>query len=207
MPDTLNLRHPRHWISWFGMAVLRLIGCLPFPVIYALSAVLGEILYRIIPSRAHVTLVNLKLCFSDMSDTKRKQMARQHFRLLVCSLLSIGSIWWSRPSRLRRLVRIKGIENLRSAQQDGYNVIFLAPHFAALDSGGMRLSMDRKMSSMYQIHPNPVFDRLMLQARSRVNAIADGRIIGRSWRPHSADDSPPAMDANTYSKWFLEFIF
>ena len=153
------------------MAVLRLIGCLPFPVIYALSAALGEISYRIIPSRAHITLVNLKLCFPDMPQSERKQMARRHFRLVVCSVLSIGSIWWARPSRLRRIVKLKGIEHLQDVQQDGHNVILLAPHFATLDAGGMRLCMDHKMSTMYQIHPNPVFDRLMLQARSRYDGI------------------------------------
>ncbi len=175
MPDTPNLKHPRHWISWFGMAVLRLIGSLPFPVIYAISAILGEIFYRIVPSRAHVTLVNLKLCFPDMPQSERKQMARRHFRLLVCSLLSIGSFWWSRPSRLRRLVTTKGIEHLQNAQQEGHNVIILAPHFVTLDAGGLRMSIDRKMSTMYQIHPNPVFDRFILQARCRF----DGMLIDR----------------------------
>ena len=87
MPDAFNLAHPRYWLSWFGMGVLRLLGWMPFPVVYAISAVLGEILYRIIPSRAHVTLVNLELCFPQMPEARRKQMARRHFRLMVCSLL------------------------------------------------------------------------------------------------------------------------
>ena len=167
MPDTPKLAHPRHWLSWFGMGVLRLIGWLPFPLIYALSAALGELFYRIVPARAHVTQVNLELCFPHLSQQERTRMARRHFRLLVCSLLSIGTIWWSRKSRLRRLVRVKGIEHLEAAQQEGQGIILLAPHFVAMDAGGMRMSMDRKMSSMYQTNPNPVFDHFILQARKR----------------------------------------
>lgn len=171
MPDAIKLAHPRYWLSWFGLGVLRFIGWLPFPVIYALSGVLGEISYRIAPSRVQVTLTNLKLCFPKMPEKERQRMARRHFRLVVCGLLSIGSIWWSRKSRLQRIVKVKGIEHLQRAQQNGHNIILLAPHFVALDAGGMRMSMDRKMSTMYQTNPNPVFDRFILQARCRFDGI------------------------------------
>lgn len=157
------------------MGVLRVIGWLPFPLIYAISAVLGEILYRVVPSRAHVTLVNLKLCFPEMSEKERKRMARRHFRLLVCSFLSIGTFWWSSKSRLRRLIKIKGIEHLELAEKEARGVIILAPHFITLDAGGLRMSMNRKMSTMYQINPNPVYDHIILQARSRF----DGTLIDR----------------------------
>ncbi len=157
------------------MGVLRVIGWLPFPLIYAISAVLGEILYRVVPSRAHVTLVNLKLCFPNMPEKERKRMARRHFRLLVCSFLSIGTFWWSSKSRLRRLIKIKGIEHLELAEKEARGIIILAPHFITLDAGGLRMSMGRKMSTMYQINPNPVYDHIILQARSRF----DGTLIDR----------------------------
>lgn len=175
MADAPGLAHPRYWPSWAGIGLLHLFGWLPFPVIYALSAVVGELLYRIVPARAHVTQVNLKLCLPQLSDAERTRMGRRHFRLLVCSLFSIGTIWWSRPSRLRRVVRVRGIEHLEAAQHQGQGIILLAPHFVAMDAGGMRLSMDRKMSSMYQTHPNPVFDHFILQARKRF----DGKLFDR----------------------------
>ena len=83
MSDTPRLAHPRYWFSWFGMGVLRLIGWLPFPAIYAISAVLGELFYRIVPARAHVTQVNLKLCFPQLSEQERTRMARRHFQRLL----------------------------------------------------------------------------------------------------------------------------
>jgi KDO2-lipid IV(A) lauroyltransferase len=154
---------------------LRIIGWLPFPLIYAISAVLGELLYRVAPSRARVTRVNLKLCFPEMPEKQRKRMARKHFRLLVCSLLSIGTFWWSSPTRLRRLIKIEGIEHLERAEKEGRGIIILAPHFITLDAGGLRMSIDRKMSTMYQTNPNPVYDHAILQARSRF----DGTLIDR----------------------------
>jgi KDO2-lipid IV(A) lauroyltransferase len=157
------------------MGVLRVIGWLPFPLIYAISALLGEILYRVVPSRAYITRVNLKLCFPEMPEKERTRMARRHFRLLVCSLLSIGTFWWSSKSRLRRLIKVKGIEHLELAEKEKRGIIILAPHFITLDAGGLRMSMDRKMSTMYQINPNPVYDHVIIQARSRF----DGTLIDR----------------------------
>jgi KDO2-lipid IV(A) lauroyltransferase len=122
-----------------------------------------------------VTLVNLKLCLPDMPEKERKRMARRHFRLLVCSFLSIGTFWWSSKSRLRRLIKVKGIEHLELAEKENRGIIILAPHFITLDAGGLRMSMNRKMSSMYQINPNPVYDHIILQARRRF----DGTLIDR----------------------------
>ena len=173
--ESVNLAHPRHWLSWFWIGVLRLIGVFPFPIIYGLSAVLGEIFYRLVPARAHITLTNIKICFPELDEKECKRMARCHFRLLVCSLLSIGTIWWSSKSRLQRIVKVKGIEYVEHALKQGHGVILLAPHFIAMDAGGMRLSMDQKMSSMYQTNKNPVFDHCILQARKRF----DGKLLDR----------------------------
>lgn len=167
MSQAVNPWRPRYWFSWFWIGILHLLGWLPFPLTYALGAILGELFFLIVPARRHVTLVNLRLCLPDRSAREHRRIARRHFRLLVCSLLSIGTIWWSRESRLRRIVKVKGIEHLDKALADGHGVILLAPHFVAMDAGGMRLSMERKMSSMYQTNPNPVFDRFILRARSR----------------------------------------
>ncbi len=149
------------------VGVLRALGWLPFPVIYALSAVLGESLFWLFKSRRHICLTNLRLCFPQMSKQQRLRIGRRHFRLLVCSLLSVGVVWWGSSKRLRRVVKIKGNEHLDQAQQTGQNVILLAPHFVALDAGGIALSLDRALTSMYQTNKNPVFDRLAINQRGR----------------------------------------
>jgi len=171
MSDTVNLAHPRYWLSWFWIGLLRVLGWLPFPVLYGLSTVIGELLFWLIRSRARITLTNLKLCWPELSDRERLSMARRHFRLLVCSVIAIGTVWWSSKARLRRLVKIKGVEHLDRAMAADGGVILLTPHFVAIDAGGLALCMDRAMSSMYQTNKNPVFDKIVLERRSRFGDI------------------------------------
>jgi len=170
MSDKVNLAHPRYWFSWFWMALLRILGLLPFAVIYALGAILGELFYILLPSRAHITLTNLRLCLPELSEAQRKRMARRHFRLLVCSVLSIGTIWWSSKARLRRLVKIRGMEHLDKARDNNQGIIILAPHFVGLDAGGLAISMDRPVTSMYQRNKNPVYDKVTFDQRARFGA-------------------------------------
>ncbi len=151
------------------VGILRLIGLLPFTLIYAISALLGEVLYILVKSRRQITLTNLRLCFPDYSEAKRKQIARRHFRLLVCSVLSIGPIWWGSTKRVKRIVSINGEEHLDKAKQDGHNIILLAPHFVALDAGGIALSVEYHMTSMYQTNKNALFDALSISQRGRFN--------------------------------------
>lgn len=162
--------HPRYWLSWFWLALIRLIGLLPYPFLFAISAVLGELLFILVRSRARITLVNLRLCLPELSEQERRRIARRHFRLLLCSGLTIGTMWWASKARLSRLVRIEGIEHLDNAQQQNQGIILLAPHFVALDSSGLALSKDRAVTSMYQIHKNPVFEYVSLKQRTRFGA-------------------------------------
>lgn len=165
-----ELRHPRYWLSWFWIGVLRLIGFLPFPVIYAVSAILGEVLFILVRSRARITLINLQRCLPELSAQQHRHIARRHFRLLICSGLSIGTIWWASKARLNRLVKITGLEHIDRAQKQGHGIILLAPHFVALDAGGVALSKDRAVTSMYQAHKNPVFNYVSIKQRSRFGA-------------------------------------
>ena len=51
--------HPRHWPSWVLVGIIRLIGLLPFPPLYALGRGLGYLGYVLAGSRRRVALRNL----------------------------------------------------------------------------------------------------------------------------------------------------
>jgi KDO2-lipid IV(A) lauroyltransferase len=46
-------------------------------------------------------------------------------------------------------------------------VIWLAPHFVGLDMGGVRLTTEYPLVSMYSRQKNPLVDRLLLHSRTR----------------------------------------
>ena len=70
---------------------------------------------------------------------------------------------------MRRLIRI---DNPEAARGDGVRpVIWLAPHFVGLDMGGVRLTMDQTIVSMYARAQNPVADKYMRHGRTRFSDI------------------------------------
>jgi KDO2-lipid IV(A) lauroyltransferase len=148
--------------------LMWLLHFLPLRMLAAAGSGLGAALFWLIPERRRVVRVNLALCFPKRSAEERERLAKAHFRAFGRSFLEHALLWWLPPERLRALVRVEGIEHLEALGTRP--VILLAPHFVGLDAGGLRLSMDRLVGSMYSRQKDPVFDALLYQGRSRFGA-------------------------------------
>ena len=123
-----------------ALALMWLLHFLPLRQLEQVGEVFGALLYRFGKERRRVTLTNLRLCFPQMTDAERERLARRHFGAFGRSFVERGLLWWASPARLRRLVRIEGLEHL--AAQAGRPVILLVPHFVGLDMGWARLAME-----------------------------------------------------------------
>lgn len=80
--------------------------------------------------------------------------------------------WWWPRKRLRRLVKIEGLEHLEAAQAQGQGVILMAIHFTTLEIGAALLGQRHTIDGMYRAHKNPVFDYVQRRGRERHNADA-----------------------------------
>jgi KDO2-lipid IV(A) lauroyltransferase len=145
-------------------ALLWLVHWLPLRVLAAIGNALGALLYWVIPERRRVTRINLQKCFPQMPPAERERLARAAFRSFCRGFIDRTILWWGSEARIRRMVRLEGLEHLDAA---GPKVIVLAPHFAGLDAAGIRLSIDRELSSLYSHQKDPVLDRLLLRSRTR----------------------------------------
>jgi KDO2-lipid IV(A) lauroyltransferase len=151
--------------AWFGVGVLWLLHWLPLSLQAALGNTLGWLLSWLPGKRRHIVATNLALCFPDTPEPERTRWMRQTFQHSVRAMLEHGVLWWGSESRVRRLIRI---DNPEAAMGDGVRpVIWLAPHFVGLDMGGVRLTMDQTIVSIYARAQNPVSDKMMLRGRSR----------------------------------------
>ncbi len=167
-PQFSNLLRPALLPVWLGVGLLWLLHWLPLPLQAAIGNALGGLLALLPGKRRHVVATNLALCFPDTPRRQRDRWLRQTYQASMRAVLEHGLLWWGSEARLRRLVRI---DNPDAAMGDGVRpVIWLAPHFVGLDMGGVRLSMDRRVASMYAPSKNPASDWLMLRGRSRFHA-------------------------------------
>jgi len=168
-------------MSAFGarlvLALLWLFHWLPLGVQAACGRALGRLLFRVAGSRRRVALRNLELCFPQKSAAEREALAREHFQWVARSILERGLLWYASPQRLRRLIHVEG--DVQFAQRHGGPVMWLVPHFVALELAGTasQLCQPRQVVSMYQTQSNAVFDAALKAGRLR---FAQGMLFPRS---------------------------
>ena len=148
-----------------GLAVVWLLRFLPLAVLAPAGAAVGMLLYAVAGERRCVVLVNLKLCFPEMSRATRHALARRHFRAFGRTVLEHGILWWGSQARIQRMVRVEGLEHWQAVRDRP--VIWLAPHFVGLDMGGTRIITEWQGASMYSHQKNSAFDRILLHGRMR----------------------------------------
>lgn len=154
---------------WISMGFLWLLHWLPLSAQAAIGNALGWLLSFKPGKRRRVVATNLALCFPEASESERKRWLRQTFQASMRAVLEHGILWWSSEARVRCLIQI---DNPDAALGDGTRpVIWLAPHFVGLDMGGVRLTMDRQIASIYAPAKDPVTDKYMRHGRTRFSNI------------------------------------
>jgi KDO2-lipid IV(A) lauroyltransferase len=156
------------------VAFVWLLSWLPFRVLAAIGWLLGGLAYAVPSSRKHIGQVNLALCFPQLDAAERKRLLRRNFICMVQMLLEYGWCWFASPQRLRRLMKIEGLEHLKAL--DGQPVILMAPHFTGLDLAGLRISMETPVVSIYSKQKDPWLDEFF---RSRRLRLGTGIIFSR----------------------------
>jgi KDO2-lipid IV(A) lauroyltransferase len=150
-----------------ALALLWLLHFLPLPVLAALGSLAGTIGHALAPSRRRIARRNLALCLPELTERERDALVRAHFRWLASSVLERALLWHAGERRLRRLIRIEG--DIGLAERSARPVMWLVPHFLALDAAGVatQLFQRRPVVSIYQAQSNPVFDAAIRRGRSR----------------------------------------
>lgn len=154
-------------LSRLAVGLLWLLHWLPLPVLSRCGNALGSLSFHLGRRRRHIVLVNLRLCFPELPEEQRKQLARAHFRVLGRSMLERSLLWWASTERLSRLITVVGDDHLRTLVEAGRPVLMLTPHFVGLDAGGAAIAMRFDCASIYAVQSNRVFDRLLLRGRQR----------------------------------------
>lgn len=138
---------------------------LPLPVLNFFGQALGMVLYIFARERRRVAETNISLCFKSLSKAQQNKIVSAHFRCFGRGFLERGILWWSSKQRIQRLVQIEGLEHWSAVKEKP--VIWLAPHFIGLDMGGVRLTTEYPLVSIYSHQKNPVFDTVLHRSRTR----------------------------------------
>jgi Kdo2-lipid IVA lauroyltransferase/acyltransferase len=156
------------------VGILWLLHFLPLGALAAVGNTLGRLAFWLIPERRRVTRVNLEKCFPQMAPEARERLARAHFRAVTRSLVEHALLWWAPEARIRRLIRIEGLEHLQALR--GTPVILLVPHFVGLDACATRLALEISAVGIYSRQKNALLTRMLTHGRVR---FGDQHVVSR----------------------------
>lgn len=127
------LYQPRYWLYWLLLCALWLLSHLPYRILLKLGAGLGWIIMRTANRARHTAMVNLRLCFPELTEQQRQDLLKQNFYSVGKGIFELFLSWWASSKRLKRLCHIQGAEHLEQALALGKGVIVAAPHFTSLE--------------------------------------------------------------------------
>ncbi len=152
-----------------------MIRFLPLPVLRALGAGLGLVLYALMASRRHTVRVNLEWCFPDWTAAERERNVREVFVYFMQSWLDRFWLWHSPEATLAKRLQMtilggqSGHGLAGSALSGDDPVVIFAPHFVGLDAGWTALNTltDKRFATIYSKQKNPRMDAWVRAGRER----------------------------------------
>lgn len=166
----LQRYHPRLWLTWVGIAVLRPLALLPYRMIVLAGPTAGRLYARFLPRRKEIARINIDLCFPAESEAWRAQLLRDSFDSLGTSLLETPLAWWGSPRRIAKLGHVHGLAHLQQAVQAGKGVLLLSAHMNSPEFGNRLLLHLQPFMGMYRPNGNPVLEKVISDARRKWSA-------------------------------------
>lgn len=132
-PMRLAFFHPKYWLTWVGLGVLRGLELLPFRAQRHVGSALGRCIRHLPLAYVRIAKRNIELCLPGLSPTERTALIDQHCQSLGMSLCETATTWWSGDARVNRLAEVQGLEHLQEALAKGRGAILIGGHFTTIE--------------------------------------------------------------------------
>jgi len=162
-----RLLAPWYWPTWLAFGLIRLVIMLPYRLQLACGRILGRLFKLFSPYRRSIVRINLELCFPELGDEARRQLADRSFESLGMSLIETATALWRGERFFENLGTLQGLENIEKAREQGKGVLLLSGHFCSLDFAGRLLMRHHPSCFTYRELRNRVSDRLIRKAREK----------------------------------------
>ena len=159
------LAHPRYWGSWLLVALIWLVGQLPWNMLLALGRGLGALVWRVGGTRRDIAVTNIRLCFPSLSEPEQRALARQTIISTGEAMLEIAGAYANRRVDLHARLEFEGLEHLHAAQQEGKGVLLVGMHLNTIDVGSRLIPAYTEFCSVYRPNNNPVLEHMISRGR------------------------------------------
>ena len=167
-PLPTRLLSPGHWFSWLGLAIVRMIGRLPYRAQRGLGHALGALTVHLPGERRHVAERNLALCLPELDAERRAALLRASLRDLGMMFAEFALAWFGSERAIAAVpCAIEGLEHLEACRRSGRGALLVGAHFSHLELCARLVSQRIRIAGMYRVMDDAVFERAVLDARLR----------------------------------------
>lgn len=163
-----SLSSPRYWPSRIGLAAVRGIARLPLPWLQHLARLLGWLASGLLVTRRHIAARNLALCFPELDERQRADLLADNLRDSGRMLVEFALAWFGSEAKIAAIpCRVEGLEHLERARAESRGVLLVGGHFSHLELCARLVSRRIRISGMYRVMDDAVFEQAVLAARLR----------------------------------------
>ncbi len=201
-------------VGALGVSIVKSFAGMPMAKRHKLAKLLAPLFWYVVPKRRHIALRNLELCFPEMPEAKRVEIAKSLCLNIARTAIDHGDLWAGTVEQVRNLVKIEGLENITN--EAGHPLMVIAPHFLGLDAAVTALSTHVKGAGLYQKQRNEAWDKAALEGRRRFNdsilipktgaGMDDAKKIIRLIRQNLPFYYLPDMDYGRRHSEFIDFF-
>ncbi|KHT64519.1 lipid A biosynthesis lauroyl acyltransferase [Photobacterium gaetbulicola] len=166
---TLKLLGPRYWPTILLILVMYVLSWLPYVVQRRLGQGIGRLALGAMKKRRFTIERNLELCFPDMPGEEREKLVRANIDNTGLALFETGMAWFWSDSRVKRHVRIEGMEYIEQLEREGKGALFIAVHSLNLELAARAFGIHKSGMGVYRPNNNPCFDFVQYRGRARSN--------------------------------------
>lgn len=206
-----------HYSAKVWLALVKSAAAWPPGTRNRMAKLAAFVLWHAVPSRRHITLTNLRLCFPEKSEKEREALARRCYFCLARAAIDHGTLFKGTKEEVQKLVEFS--PNVQKVLLNAENrpLIIVSPHFCGLDAAGIALNTVVRGIGIYQKQTNDVWDKAVLEGRKRfsdpvlIQKNADGsgldlRKILRAMREGLPFYYLPDMDYGIKNAIFVDFF-
>jgi KDO2-lipid IV(A) lauroyltransferase len=154
------------------VALLRLLGRMPLPLLHRAGAALGWLVYWLNPTYAERIRANLHASGVGGDDARRGALLRAAIGEAGKGMMELLAVWFGSDERVAGLVAASdGWEVARAAHARGKGIIIVTPHLGCFEMVGLFVARRLPMTSLYRAPRIAWFEPLMLAGRSRWQAV------------------------------------
>jgi KDO2-lipid IV(A) lauroyltransferase len=142
--------------------LFRILSVFPLPVLHALGAALGWLVYLASPSYRRRLRANLEL--AGFGRVRRQAIAEAGK-----ALIELAFAWCANPARVNRVTSVENFELVRSTLAAGRGIVFLTPHLGCFEMTAQQIARQVALTVMYRPPRKSALKPLVEGARARAN--------------------------------------